>query len=526
LRAFKSVLACGGVCLAAVILIMPFPMLDQAATSELWIMQAVQEMGRQFQLVPRLNGMDLPGQNPLQIMLLSLLPASAAWPHLVMIILGLAVAASVYLYAHLLWGRRAAVCAGLFTVSSLGFLQGYGLLNTAALPCAFFLWAYLIFSSAYLKAGNRNWYLPAYACILAAMLTGGLELLVLFLCAVVLLVLLDLAPQRLTEIRPVIGLGLSIGAATIFYLIFRIGGSSSYAGGILWPGGHLGFFKALAYVFHAALPWLPLLVPAWLFTARPEEWEDWRTLLPAKIALVLVVVLLWTSGKNLSGYALLAAPPAGLLIGYWAGKGMRASDRLEIVRFAAFLCSALILLAWPVVDLGRHPRMVPDLSMVHIILLAAAFAIVVVMLFAVRGRRYARAAVAGLLAVGVLAWQAPLIERLLSPPAGYLESIAQYQPLLVLEDDLVMRGCVGLTGAQPVVVKREFIPVGGEAYLAVATGGLKKLVRHLEGRMQASVVSWITHGRTYALIRVAPRENQNPRAAPEHDQIPRDAQGI
>jgi len=526
LKAFKSVLAGGGVCLAAVVLIIPFLLFGQPTSQELWILQAMQEMRQHVQLVPRLNGMELAGQNPLQIMLLSFLPASVAWARLVMIVLGLILAASVYLYAHLLWGRRAGVCAALFTASSIGFLQGFSLLNIAALPCVFFLWAYLIFSLAYLKGWGRNWYLLAYACILAAMLLGGLELLVLFIGAVILLVLFDLAPRRFMEIRPVIGFGLSIGAAIIFYLTYRIGGGSPYVGSILWPGGHLGMLKAFAYAFHALLPWLPLLVPAWIFTARPDEWEDWRTLLPVKIALILVVVLLWFSGKGLSGYALLAAPPAGLLVGYWVGKGMRASTRLEIVRFVAFICTALILLALPLVDLGLNPRMVLNLSMTYIILMIAIFVTVLVMLFLVKGRRYVPATIAGLLAAGVLAWQAPFSEWLEGPPAEYLDSIAQYQPLLVLEHDLVMRGALGLSGARPIVVSGAFVPVGSAAYLAVATGGLKGLMKNLEGRMQASVVNRIEHGRTYALIRVAPRVQASPRAEPAYDPVPRDAQGI
>lgn|GEM_PF-355421 len=526
MKAFKSVLACGGVCLAAMVLIIPFILFGQPTSQELWIMQAMQEMREHLQLIPRLNGMELPGQNPLQIMLLSFLPTSVAWARLVMIVIGLVLAAAIYLYAHLLWGWRTGVYAVLFTVTSIGFLQDYSLLNLAALPCALFLWAYLLFSLAYLKGWDRNWYLLAYACILAAMLLGGLELLVLFVGAVILLVLFDLAPRRFTEIRPVIGLGAVIGAAFIFYLVYRIGGGSSYVGGILWPGGHLGLFKALAYGFRAALPWLPLLVPAWFFTARPEEWEDWRELLPAKITLILVVLLLWSSGKSLGGYALLAAPAAGLLIGYWAGQGLRVAGRLEIVRRIAFICAALILLALPIVDLGLNLRMVLNLSTPHIVLLITAFVTAAAMLFLVKGRRYGPAMIAGLLAVCVLAWQAPLSARLQGPPEEYLDSIAQYQPLLVLEKDLVMRGALGSAGAHPLVVGKEFIPVGSEAYLAVATDGLKRLLKNLEGRMQASVVNQIKRGTTYALIRVAPRERERLRAEPAQDPVARDAEGI
>ena len=527
MKSFKSVLAGGGVCLAAVFLTIPFILLSQPTSQEFWIVEAMREMRQHFQLVPRLNGMELPGQNPIQIMLLSCLPASIALGRLVMIVLGLILAASLYLYSHLLWGWRAGVCAVLFTVSSIGFLQGFSLLNTAALPCAFFIWGYLIFSLAYLKGWSRNWYLLAYVCVLAAMLLGGLELVVLFVGAVILLILFDLSPQRFSRIRPVIGLGALIGTAFIFYVTYRISGGSSYVGGILWPGGHLGLFKALAFVFHATLPWLPLLVPAWIFTARPEEWEDWRTLLPAKIALILVVVLLWFSGQGIGGYAFLAAPPAGLLIGYWAGGGLRVATRLKIVRRIAFLCTALILLVLPIVDLGLNPRTVLDLSMVQIILLIATFATVAAMLFMVRGRRHGAAIIAGLLAVCVLAWQAPLSERNEGPSADYLESIARYQPLLVLEDDLVMRGALGFSGVQPLVVSGAFVPVGGEAYLAVATGKLKRLLKNLQGRMQASAVIKTLRGTTYALIRVAPQAPQeSPPESPAPDPVPRDAEGI
>lgn len=526
MKAIKSVLAGGGICLAVVVLTMPFLVFGHVTMRELWILQAMQEMREHFQLIPRLNGMELMGQNPLQIMLLSVLPDSVASARLVMLVLGLMLACGVFLYARSLWGWRAGMFSALFTASSIGFLQGFSLLNTAALPCVFFLWAYLIFSLAYLKGGRRSWYLIAYALILAAMLFGGLELLLLFFGAVLLLVLFDVSPKRFTEIRPAVGLGALIGAAFIFYLTYRIAGGSSYVAGILWPGGHLGLFKALAYVFHATLPWLPLLVPAWVFTARPEEWEDWRTLLPAKIVLILAVVMLWFSGRGLNGYALLAAPPAALLIGYWAGKGTRVPLRFEIVRPIAFVCAALALLALPIVDLGLKPRLVFDLATTQVAFLIAFFICVCAMLFLIKGRRYEAVTIAGLLAVGVLAWQEPLSERLAGLSGEHLEGMAQFQPLLVLEEDLVMRGALGFCGAEPIVVGKEFVPVGSDAYLAVSTGGIKKLLKGLRGRMQASVVSRIDRGETYALIRVAPRSKERPGAAPAYDPIPRGAGGI
>ncbi|HQP30951.1 MAG TPA: glycosyltransferase family 39 protein [Deltaproteobacteria bacterium] len=527
MKAFRSVLALVGVCLAVVVLTMPFMVFGQAATQELWVMQAVLETREHLRLVPRLNGMELMGQNPLQIILLSVLPASAAGGRMAMVVLGLMAAGAVYLYAHLLWGRRAGTFAALFTASSIGFLQGFSLLNTAALPCVLFLWGYLIFSLAYLKEGSRNWYLPAYACILAAMLTGGLELLALFVGAVILLVLFDVSPRRFAQIRPAVGLGALIGAAFVFYLTYRIGAGSAYVASILWPGGHLGLIKALAYASHAALPWLPLLVPAWIFTARPQEWEDWRTLLPAKIVFILVVVLLWFSGHGIRGYALLTAPAAGLLIGYWAGNGLRATPGLEVVTRIALVCAALLIAALPIVDLGSHPRLVPDMDAAQAIMLSAVFAAVCAMLFLVKTRRHGAVITAGMLAVCLLAWQIPLSERLEGLPEDYVEDTAQYQPLLVMEDDLVMRGALGLAGARPIVVGRGFVPVGGDAYLAVATGGIKGLVKKLQGRMQAAVVSRIDRGATYALIRVAPREQERPGTAPAHDPLPpADAEGI
>ena len=526
MKAFRSVLTGGGVCLAALVLIIPFMLFGQTTSQEIWIMQAMQEMRQHFQLVPRLNGTVLPGQNPLQIMLLSFLPTSTALARLVMILVGLAVAAAVYLYAHILWGRRAGVYAALFTASSIGFLKGFGLLNTAAVPCAFFIWAFLIFSLVYLKGAGRNWYLPAYACLLAAILTGGLNLLVLFVGAVILLLLFDLAPGRFSHIRPVIGLILTVGAACVFYLTFWIVGSRTYASSFMWPGGHLGLFKSLAYTFYAPLPWLPLLVPAWIFTARPDDWKDWRELLPAKIVFVLVVILLWFSGKGLGGYALLAAPAAGLLIGYWAGRGLRTSGQLEIVRRVAFICTALILLVLSLVDLVLNPRMVLALSLVQGLLLVAVLVAAAAMLFLVKGRRYAPALIAGILAVGFLGWYTPLGAGLQEPPGEYLESIAQYQPLLVLQDDLIMRGCLGSAGAWPLVVGGQFVPVGSEAYLAVATDAIKDLLKNLQTRMQASVVSRIERGTTYALIRVAPREPQSPRDLPADDSVPWDEDDI
>ena len=70
------------------------------------------------------------------------------------------------------------------------------------------------------------------------------------------------------------------------------------------------------------------------------------------------------------------------------------------------------------------------------------------------------------------------------------------------------------------------MPVGSEAYLAVATGKIKGLLKGLQGRMQASVVSRVDRGETYALIRVAPREQERTGGTPAYDPIPQDAGGI
>lgn len=511
MKSFKTVLSGCGVCLLALILFMPFIPFNQATPHEVWFLQAIQAMRQGFHLIPRLNGLELAGQNPIQIMLLALLPDALLLARLVMVVFGMLVVGAVYAYADTLWGRAAGFWSALFTASSLGAVQGFGLLNIAAVPCAFVLWAYLIFTLTYLKGYNRAWYLAAYLCLLPAVLCGGIFPLLLFACAVILLILLDVSPQRFREIKPVFGLVVILGILIVFYLVYRIVGGSAYVSSILWPGGHLGLFKGLALCIYATLPWLPLIIPAWIFTARPDEWDDWRELLPAKIGVLLVVIVLLFSGKSMSGYALLAAPFSSLLIGYWVGQGSRIPPQAESVRRISFMCVGLALLALPIVYLARHYETVFMMSLPQAALLVLAFVIVIAMLILVKTRRFVPALIASLLAVTTLAWHAPLATMQQVPDSGFITSLAQYRPLLVFKDDLVMRGYIAEAGQQPLVVGREFVPVGSEAYLAVATAKLKGLLKDLQGRMYVTPVRKLKRSETYALIRVVPwKENRPP----------------
>lgn len=494
-----------GVCLAVVALVCPFLVLAVPTPDEVWISQAMREMQAGFHLLPTLNGEVLAHLNPLNFLLLAQLPATLMAARLAMVVMGVVLVGAVYLYAHALWGMKAGAYSALFTAASFGFIKAYSLLNVAALPCALVIVAYLVFSLAYLREKGSGWYVVSYLILTLSVVTGGMVMLFFFVGAAVLLVLLDLAPQRLIAIRPLFGIGLVIVVLLLYYLVYRIAGGPAAVGGAFWPGRDIGLWASLGGYAWAAFPWLPLIVPAWIASARPEEWQDWRAFLPAKIAFLMGFLLLWLSGRCEGGYALLGVPFAALLIGYWFAKDMRMAEKVEIVRRVAFLLVGLILIVVPIAYLIRNGRTILGMTYWEGGLLGAVLVLVIALLILVKKQAYRSAALVGIVAVLALAWHAPLAWEHRTPPAPYLAFIAQYRPLLVFQDDLVMRGYLAQAGARPVVVGHDFVPLGHEAYLAVATPRLDKLLKAGAGRMQAHPIGVVKRDLTYALVRVAPR---------------------
>ena len=88
--------------------------------------------------------------------------------------------------------------------------------------------------------------------------------------------------------------------------------------------------------------------------------------------------------------------------------------------------------------------------------------------------------------------------RLTFRPEGQL-----LPPLLVYQNDLIMRGYAGYCGPHH-RSQREDGPIGEKAYLAVRTDDLKALIKDLNLRMHAYVINAYREQGTYALISIAP----------------------
>lgn len=503
MRALNAIMAGCGVCLVSLAVLCPFIIFPTPTPGEVWMLQALREM-QGFVLVPLLNGAALKDLNPLQFQLLALLQGTIAAGRLTMILAGLVLTAALFLFARALWDTRTGVFAALFGATSLGFLKDFSLLNTVALPCTLAVLAYLLFAWAYLRERHGGWYVVAYLLLALATATGGLALAMFFIGAAVLLVLLDVAPQRLASIRPLFGLGLLAVVLAASYLVYRFAAGPSALGGVFLPGKDLDLTDSLGALAYATLPWLPLIVPAWIASARPAQWQDWRDLLPAKIAMVMTLLVLWLSGRCQTGYAVLAVPFAALMCGHWAARGMPMPIKAARVRGAAFVLTAVIIAVFPVVHLARNARAVMAMHAPEAGILAGLF-LCLVGFFALIGKKaYRPATYAAMLAVLALAWHAPLAWQYRTPPAPAIAGMARFHPLLVLEDDLVMRGYMAQAGAHPVVVGRAFVPVGTPAYLAVATKDLADLREACAGRMRVQILSVAKRDTTYALLRVTP----------------------
>ena len=503
MRSFRALLSGIGSILFSLGILAPIASILMPTPHEIWISQAMHET-QWFHLIPLLNGHPLHNQNPLDILLLSLLSAGIMKSRSLMIILGGLLSLCVFLYSKKLWGVRAGALSVFFTASSLGFLEAFGLLNTAALPCTLVIIAFLIFSSAYLKEKKGVWFTVSYLLLCLATLTGGLVMLLFFVISVMLLILLDLSPQRFLDIRPVSGLGIMVIALLCFYLVYRIAGGPFYVGDALSPGEDMGLFESLWVFMKYTLPWLPLIIPAWMYTARPDDGNVWRDLLPVKIAFLMGFALLWLSGRCVSGYAILSVPFGAMLIGYWTAREMRSTPRLEPVRLGSMILVALAVLVITVVYLVRGPVKIMEMGLPQALSLCSLLLFVIATFLLIRKRIYMRAVILCILIVFAWSWYQSFFVLNRNGPLSYISTISRYQPLLVFEDDLVMRGYMGYVGKKPVIVGREFVPIVTDAYLAATTSNLGHLLKGFNGHMIATPVSSVKFDTTYALIKVSP----------------------
>ena len=289
-----------GVILCALILLIPLALEPAPSTSEIWLFQAIQEMHQDFHLVPWLNRLPLIGQNPINILLLSLSPWTDIFSlRLISILAGCTIAAGVYVFSLLLWDIKTGAISTLITITSCGFILTHSTLNTSVIPSSLSIIAFLLFSLVYLKGLNSWWYVLSYLLISIATITGGWTLLAFFAFGILLLILFDLAPKKFLYIRPVIGIILVALILVAVYLSYRILAGGAVASGILARDEESGFFSRLWIFIQYTLPWTILVLPAWIYSETAQQKDAWRNLLPIKVAFVMgAAILLFSQNYN------------------------------------------------------------------------------------------------------------------------------------------------------------------------------------------------------------------------------------
>ena len=503
-KSAQTFLVVSVLCLFCLAVLAPGVLLDTPRPQEAWVLQSIHELHAGLSVVPTLNGAPLREANPLGMHFLALMPSNdILWLRLLPAALGCLLAGVAFAYTASFWGLKAGAVSFVVCATSLGLIETGSSLNPAILPCLLTVAAFLLFASCYLK-GRPAWIFGlAYVLIALATLSGGWTLLAFFVFGVIALILLDLSPQRLLDIRPGFALGVVLLALIIFYLAYRIAGGPAYVPAVLSPGSDLGFFASTGAILSHTLPWLPLLVPAWIFAARPEDQEAWRDLLPAKIGFVLCLGVLWFSTHSLNAFALLGVPCMAVIIGYWIARAPQKATR--ITHASALLCGA-ITLAFLIVHHAQAAVHARALGLPSGVALTVYLTALLFFLGFVRRRRYLGAYLTVALVVLVGAWS---IASLSLSPAGkareaFVAASLAHDPLLVFENDLVLRGYLGLSGKRPILVGEDILPLGESAYLALSTRDLETLVERLEARMGVVPISRLESEKTYALLRLDP----------------------
>jgi hypothetical protein len=481
----------------------PFLILNTYLPDEAWLISAAGEMSRSFSMIPKLGGYILGNQNPLVIMFYSLACGDLYVSRLVTAGLGLIMCISVMFFAGYMWGLKTGVLSSIFTATSLGVISIFGKADPSALPVMASVISFMIFSAVYLRNLSRVVYIPAYILAVVSIITGGPVYLCFFLISGVLLILLDLSPGELLKTKPVAACILLAGGFVAVCVVFWFAGGWNYMKGAISQGTNLGFFNSLWLVFKNSLPWIFLLVPAWIYSARPTEFIMWRDLLPAKIAFAACIVILWLSGKCPEGFSVLAAPFASIMIANWVSGGGKAFDKAGKTGIVSFTAAVVLVFLVPVVYIMKFPFKslhpgIFDAGVILVLVVCCSFAF-----YAALKKRYDIAIVLIVIAVSGMSWLRPFYETRLNNPAGIISYSSNHKPLMVFDDDLVMRG--NLSAVRPNVVGRFFVPVGGEAYIAASTSDAEKLLKDIRKNMSAELKARLDLDRAYLLIRVLPK---------------------
>ncbi len=502
---WKSAASLVLVCAASLALLLPLSLFTPPRDSEVWLFQSINEMQDQQRHLPLLNGEILKGRTPLTLTALSLVPTrDITTPRLVSCALGCLFLAFVFLYALCLFDLFSALAASAVALTSLGFPALFGTLNLVSLPVTLAASAFGLFSLAYLGRLKGTWYIVAYVLAATAAVTGGYPVLLFFVMAALFLILLDLAPTRFFSIHLAPGTAIVICVLVVYYAAYRILAGPGIISNSLSSGEHLGFLKGLLAAFTYGAPWIFLLIPALISGGGPETW---RTLLPLRVACVLVLLMMWFSPKILPQHAVLLIPFAAPLIGAWVAHGMGQALRtkalgnwmMALAGISVFL-AALLILVLPMIKGGA----------IHLeqIVAIAAFAAAALAFGLLIGRRrlmaqFSLTAAAAVFLVWCLAFVIPTDQW--DEKISYMEGISRHEPLVVYEDDLTMRGYLSAVTARPVVVGRDAVPMNETAFLVVSTSDLEELLDEMKGRMNSVVLDSYRAESTYALMMLSPR---------------------
>jgi hypothetical protein len=506
-RAIRSFAVLLGVFFATLALLAPFLSIDIPWGAEVWFFQSIQELSHGFHLSPTLNGMPFTGPDPLVPVLFSLLPFSDFLSLKVLsILLGCLVSLGVFTFCSSLWDLKSGACSALFTITTWGFVSTFGTLNPAALPACLSILAYLLFSQIYLKELNPWWYLLSYLLVCLAAATGGWVPLAFFALSVIFLILIDMSPQRFMSIKAPYGVILVAGVMIALYAACRILEGPAAAGNLFSSSPEQGFLARLWLWVKFNLPWLLLMIPAWMYGEGPNEAGSWRGLLAPKTAFAVGFVVVLLSGSVQEGYALLGIPFGGIITGYWMSRRFLIRQGLQSLRTLALIGTSAIIVATALYLITTGSIMEFSLDIIHGAVILV-FLITGILLLWLGKKRYTMAiAGLGMAAVFALSWYAALVlvPASAGKPAAFAQGLRSFTPLLVFQDDLNMRGYAGYAGAKAVVVGRNMVPVGYSAYLAVTTPDLNALLKDLSSRMRVETVSTVNTRQTMALIRVLP----------------------
>ncbi len=512
MRVIKNILGFVAIFIISGATLLPVSIMHKLWQGEtIWIIQAIREMHPGIRLLPTLGHKIIQGQNPLNIILISFLPLnSSASYRFVFIPCAFAVITLVFIFCRTLWGTRSAVWASILLTTSYGFIRTYTSVNTVALPATLATIGIILFFLAYLNEYKSPWYIISYACISLATITGGWIFLAFGAITILLLVLFDLSPDRLLDAVPTIGIGILIICILGFYLTFRIATSSSaYVYNALSHGHDMGFLETLVALAKYTLPWIPLILPAWIHTQKSKDHEHWREALPSKIAFSTCIIVLWFSSRCEMEYAILAVPFSSIIIGNWVATDsawLAPGDRLN--KWALYL-AGLGIFAYAGIILALSLIMRRSLDTREILSLVVLAGAGIALFISLLKKNLQLSLYLCVLSVIISTWiyslcYVPEMDTRHNPE-NFIEELSNYSPVAVFEDDLITRAWIAYKHAgEPYLVRKNLEPVGGDIYLVFYAKRPKKLLRYLKRRMDVEITDTFCSERRFTLMKLSP----------------------